>query len=78
MPQAITFNIADARWPTVRAAILNVHVKPTNPRDPMYVADETDDAWATRVLTRRFETMLTKIMRTADRSALVRPDPGVM
>ncbi len=78
MPQAITFNIADAKWPAVRAAILNVHVKPTDPKDPMYIAGETDNAWATRVLTRRFATMLKQIMRTSDRSAIARPDPGVM
>ena len=78
MPQAVTFNITDAQWPTVRTAILNVHTKPTDPDDPMYVDGETDDAWVTRVLTRRFATMLTQIMRTSDRGALARPDPGVM
>ena len=73
----ITFDIDDAQWPTVRAAILNVHPKPTDPDDPRYVEDETDLAWVHRVLRRRFRTDLMRCMKMTDRGGLTEPNPGL-
>ena len=61
----INFTIEEKRAPEVLAAILAVHPKPDNPEDPRYVCGQTDEAWAQRVLRRRFRSLLTGIMKTA-------------
>jgi hypothetical protein len=73
----ITFDIADAQWPSVLAGILSVHPRPTNRDDPRYIDGETDEQWARRALQRRFRTELIRCMRQAGRTALAEPNPGL-